>query len=69
MKPMYNGYDIIVLDYSYLAVIDLINLFILFIMYQRTCDLFADLPDMWGICICLGGDSEVASIVNAFPNS
>lgn len=41
---MYNGCDIMVFDYSCLAVIDLINLFILFVIYQRIDDLFANLP-------------------------
>lgn len=44
MKPMYNGCDIMVFDYSCLSVTDLIHLFILFVMYQRIDDLFANLP-------------------------
>lgn len=43
MKPVYNRCDVMVFDYSCLAVIDLINLFILFVTYQRTDDLFAHL--------------------------
>lgn len=41
---MYNGCDRMVVDYSSLAVIDLINLFIPFVRYQRIDDLFANLP-------------------------
>lgn len=44
MKSMYNGCDIMESDYFCLGVIDLINLFILFVMYQRIDDLCANLP-------------------------
>lgn len=55
---MYNGCDRMVVDYS-LAVIDLINSFILFVRYQRMDDLFANLLHVRGLCVCLGGDSEL----------
>lgn len=55
MKLMHNGCDITVFDYSCLAVIDLINLFILLVIYQRIDDLFAHLSQRVAY-ICLAGN-------------
>lgn len=41
MKSLYNGHDIMVFNYSCFAEIDLMNLFILFVAYQRINGLFA----------------------------